>query len=80
MLLQAAVEHDIDLQRSFMIGDKLADIEAGERAGCQSLLVKTGYGESNVSKPEVALVPKCPDLICAAKLILDQLNPKKLPN
>ena len=77
MLLQAAVEHNIDLQQSFMIGDKLADVEAGERADCQSILVKTGYGETIASKPEVALVPKCLDLACAAKLILDQLNAKK---
>ena len=76
MLLQAALEHDIDLQYSFMVGDKLADVEAGERAGCQSILVLTGYGESIVSNPEVAQVPKCRDLACAAKLILDQLDDK----
>ncbi len=45
LLLQAAREHGIDLSRSFMIGDKEADIEAGEKAGCSSLLVLTGYGK-----------------------------------
>ena len=44
LLLQAAAEHNIDLSRSYMIGDKEADIEAGEKAGCTSLLVLTGYG------------------------------------
>lgn len=44
MLLRAARDHDIDLGRSYMIGDKSADLEAGERAGCRSLLVLTGYG------------------------------------
>ena len=72
MLLQAAREHDIDLQQSFMVGDKLADIEAGESAGCQSILVLTGYGEFTASKPEVALVEKCQDLTCAARLILER--------
>ena len=72
MLLQAAAEHSIDLQKSFMIGDKLADIEAGQRAGCQVLLVLTGYGESGASEPEVSSVKKCLDLDCAASLILDQ--------
>ena len=76
MLLQAAEEHDIDLHKSFMIGDKLADIEAGERAGCQSILVLTGYGEFIASKPEIALVEKCPDLDCAVRLIFDQLVEK----
>lgn len=38
MLLQAAKELGIDLERSFMIGDKLSDVEAGQRAGCQTIL------------------------------------------
>ena len=70
MLLQAAEEHGISLQDSYMVGDKLADIEAGERAGCQSILVLTGYGEFIASKPEVAAVEQCPDLDCASRLIL----------
>jgi D-glycero-D-manno-heptose 1,7-bisphosphate phosphatase len=50
MLLQAASEHDIDLARSFMIGDKLADIEAGNAAGCTPILVRTGYGMKDEPK------------------------------
>lgn len=44
MLLQAASELGIDLSRSWMIGDKISDIEAGISAGCTSVLVLTGYG------------------------------------
>lgn len=44
MLIEAAQRHDIDLAASVMIGDKLADIEAGRAAGCRSILVRTGYG------------------------------------
>jgi D-glycero-D-manno-heptose 1,7-bisphosphate phosphatase len=44
MLEQAARDLDIDLSRSYMIGDKLSDIEAGWNAGCKSILVLTGYG------------------------------------
>jgi D-glycero-D-manno-heptose 1,7-bisphosphate phosphatase len=44
MLLQAATELAVDLPRSTMIGDKLSDLEAGVRAGCRSILVRTGYG------------------------------------
>jgi D-glycero-D-manno-heptose 1,7-bisphosphate phosphatase len=44
MLLEAARRFDIDLQSSFVIGDKLVDIEAGHAAGCRSILVRTGYG------------------------------------
>jgi D-glycero-D-manno-heptose 1,7-bisphosphate phosphatase len=42
MLFQAARELDIDLKSSWMIGDILNDIEAGNRAGCRTVLVDTG--------------------------------------
>lgn len=44
MLLRAAAEHDLDLSRSWMVGDKAVDLEAGRRAGCRVALVRTGYG------------------------------------
>lgn len=40
MLMQAASELDIDLSRSWMIGDSPADIEAGSRAGCSTILLR----------------------------------------
>jgi D-glycero-D-manno-heptose 1,7-bisphosphate phosphatase len=39
MLLQAAADHSIDLKASWMIGDRMADIEAGRAAGCHTALV-----------------------------------------
>jgi len=47
MLLQAALDFDLDLGRSFMVGDKADDIEAGKRAGCRTLLVRTGKGRES---------------------------------
>ncbi len=44
MILQAAREHDVDLTRSFFIGDKSSDIESGRAAGLKTILVRTGYG------------------------------------
>lgn len=49
MILEAAAEHGIDLARSYVIGDKAADVECASRAGTRSILVLTGYGESNNS-------------------------------
>lgn len=46
MLFQAAAELDLDLERSYLAGDKLSDLEAGLRAGCRVILVLTGYGSS----------------------------------
>ncbi|MFQ5591262.1 MAG: D-glycero-alpha-D-manno-heptose-1,7-bisphosphate 7-phosphatase [Phycisphaerae bacterium] len=39
MLLQAARDLDIDLSRSWMIGDSQCDIDAGRRAGCHTILI-----------------------------------------
>jgi len=44
MLLEAARRHDIDLGRSWMVGDSETDIEAGRRAGCRTIRVG-GVGE-----------------------------------
>jgi D,D-heptose 1,7-bisphosphate phosphatase len=42
MLLQAIDEHNIDVARSWMIGDILNDVEAGHKAGCRSILIDNG--------------------------------------
>lgn len=42
MLLRAAQELDLDLQRSWVVGDILDDVEAGTRAGCRTVLVDLG--------------------------------------
>lgn len=44
MLKKATREHNLDLARSFLIGDKTDDVETGHRAGCRTILVLTGYG------------------------------------
>lgn len=46
-LQDAAADFDIDLSRSYVVGDKLIDLETGWNAGCaRSLLVRTGYGKA----------------------------------
>jgi len=47
MLVWAAREFGIDLRRVFMVGDKASDLEAGQRVGCRTVLVLTGYGEQS---------------------------------
>ncbi len=48
MLLQAAKEHDIDLSRSYMIGDSSRDLGAAAAAGAVPILVLTGYGRGEL--------------------------------
>ncbi|HXU38779.1 MAG TPA: HAD family hydrolase [Blastocatellia bacterium] len=52
MLDEAASEHNIDLTRSFVIGDKSSDILLAENAGAQSALVLTGYGRETLAHSE----------------------------
>lgn len=74
LLLRAAKEHGIDLSGSFMVGDKAADVEAGLAAGCQPLLVLTGYGRKEASRiPEP--IPRLPDLAAAVSHILERPSP-----
>jgi D-glycero-D-manno-heptose 1,7-bisphosphate phosphatase len=47
LLDRAAADLHIDLSRSFMIGDKWSDVELGQRAGCRSILVRTGFGHDD---------------------------------
>jgi D-glycero-D-manno-heptose 1,7-bisphosphate phosphatase len=44
LLEKAAGELQIDLRRSFVVGDKISDLAAGRAAGCRNILVRTGYG------------------------------------
>ncbi len=44
MLERAAGEHGLELRDSWLVSDRYADIEMGHRAGCQSILVLSGYG------------------------------------
>jgi D-glycero-D-manno-heptose 1,7-bisphosphate phosphatase len=55
LLLQAAKELSLDLQRSWMIGDAWSDVQAGQLAGVrQVILLKTGRGGEQLlkSRPE----------------------------
>jgi D-glycero-D-manno-heptose 1,7-bisphosphate phosphatase len=53
MILKAAKDFNIDLKKSFMIGDKTGDIKAGFLAGTKTVLVKTGYGGDDGYKDAV---------------------------
>jgi D-glycero-D-manno-heptose 1,7-bisphosphate phosphatase len=43
MVLQAAREHDVDLARSFLVGDKEIDAECAHNAGVRAIRVRTGF-------------------------------------
>lgn len=69
-ILSAARQYGIDLGRSFMIGDRWRDVEAGQRAGCRCFFVDNEYGEQQPAAPFVSVS----SLAAAADWILEELN------
>ncbi len=55
MLLEAAQEHDINLDRSTMIGDRWRDIGAGKAAGCMTIFIDMGYSEQAPENPDTVV-------------------------
>lgn len=58
MLKRAEKDLNLDLKRSFLVGDKISDIEAGYRAGRKTILVLTGHGSDELKKnPNMNIKP-----------------------
>lgn len=70
LLRRAAADLGIDLHRAWMVGDILDDVEAGNRAGCTTILVdrasETEWRDGPWRRPDVV----APDLVAAATAIL----------
>ena len=45
MLHEGAFEFNVDLSRSYMVGDRWRDVEAGKNAGCKTIFIDYGYDE-----------------------------------
>jgi D-glycero-D-manno-heptose 1,7-bisphosphate phosphatase len=74
MLLRAARELDLDLSRSWLVGDALSDLEAARAAGVRGILVRTGRGSEQqalVSGTAGFCEPIVADLAAAAQRILN---------
>ena len=69
MILQAARDHQIDLARSFFIGDKEIDVECGHNAGVRTIRVQTGF-DRDVTGSAADWTAK--DFPAAAQIILDE--------
>jgi D-glycero-D-manno-heptose 1,7-bisphosphate phosphatase len=65
MIFQAAQELDIDLERSWLVGDRISDIVAGQNAGCKTILVETGMHEAPAIESSYSgKFPGKPDFVC----------------
>lgn len=67
MLRRGAAEFSLDMGASYMIGDRLVDVEAALRSGCRPIMVRTGYGASESASlpPDIPVYDALPDAVRA---------------
>jgi D-glycero-D-manno-heptose 1,7-bisphosphate phosphatase len=70
LILAAAARHGVDVARSFLVGDRWRDIDAGRAAGCRTVWIDRGYRERGPSSPADATVASLDE---AAAWILNEL-------
>jgi D-glycero-D-manno-heptose 1,7-bisphosphate phosphatase len=65
MLLRAAAAMNIDVAKSWMVGDRWRDIDCGARAGCRTVFIDWGYDEQLRAQPDfrVANLPEAAEAI-----------------
>ncbi len=81
MIRRAEREFSVDASRSYVVGDKLSDIEFGKGAGCKSVLVLTGYGkgEWEFNRRQLNCAPDhvAADILDASKWIVGDVEAQK---
>jgi histidinol-phosphate phosphatase family protein len=70
MLLRAAADLNLDLGASWMVGDLISDVLAGQNAGCRSILLESGQTAPEQAQTLAGRFLIAPDLAAAADLIL----------
>ena len=72
LLKQAAGRHQLDLSRSFVVGDRMHDIECGTAVGAAGALVRTGYGMAHEAAARAHATVVTDNLMEAVSWILRQ--------
>lgn len=70
MFQRAIREHGLDGGASWLVGDRLRDLEPGEGLGARAILVRTGYGAGEADQARERGIPVARDLADAAGMIL----------
>jgi D,D-heptose 1,7-bisphosphate phosphatase len=72
MLLKAAAQWDLDLGSCWMVGDAARDIEAGQRAGCRTIRLRSGHEDHEQEIQAAQADYTARNLVEAAKIVLQQ--------
>lgn len=77
MLLKAAEDFQLDLSRSYLVGDSVVDIQAGNAVGATTILVQTGYGKKSLQSCSEQGIPVgfvAASVVEAVEFILDHVQ------
>ena len=81
MIRRAEKEFSVDARKSYMVGDKISDVEFGRRAGCKTVLLLTGYGKGELEHNREQLNGDpdhvAADILDAAKWIVSDLEARE---
>lgn len=79
LLKKAALEHSVDLTRSYVVGDKKTDVELAGNAGSKGILVKTGFGSGQLKTMASAPLFVAEDILDAAEWIINDITHPRKP-
>ena len=78
LFLQAAADHDLDLSRSYVVGDRWSDLKAAAACGAKGVLVLTGYGRGDYEyigpRQEIQPIHVADDLLAASQWIIKEME------
>ena len=72
LLLEASKKWDVDLKKSYMIGDRWKDMEAGKRVGCKTIFIDFNYKETKPKNPDFTT-----DSLFSSVHLIEELQSKK---
>ena len=73
LLLEASKKWDIDLKKSYMIGDRWKDLKAGRCVGCKTIFIDYNYNEKKPENPNFTTVS-----LLNAVYIIEKLQDRKI--
>ena len=74
LLIETIEEYDIDPHKSFMIGDRWSDVQAGNAVNCSTIFLERGYREQKQFSADYV----CRNLTEAATYILNLIRADKV--
>ena len=70
MLLRAIKENNIDPTKSFMVGDRMMDVEVGKKVGCKTVIIPSELGQREMRESSIKPDYVAKDLLDTSKWII----------